>query len=66
LLEKSYGHAIWYFQDSATLRIAYALFLLERLNTMEEANQQLMMAEKCKPSLDESFTIFRFKKLIQE
>ena len=39
LLEKSYGHAIWDFQESATLRISYALFLLERLNTMEEANQ---------------------------
>ena len=64
LLEKSYGHAIWDIQDCPTLRIAFAIFLMERLNQFEEANQQFTIAAKCKPNFDEEFVIFRFQRMI--
>ncbi len=48
------------------MRIAYAIFLMERLNSFEEASQQFRFANKCKPNLDEEFIIFRFSRTINE
>ena len=64
LLEKSYIHTTWDYSECVSLRINYSIFLIERLNTVEEASQQLIYAEKHKPSLDQCFIIFRFKKMI--
>lgn len=48
------------------LRISYAFFLLEKMNSKQQALQELLQAEQNKPSLDEEFIIYRYKKIIED
>ena len=49
-----------------TLRIQYALFLLDKINQKQLALQEIINASNYKPAWDEEFLIFRFKKIIEE
>ena len=61
-----YSQGIKKFKKSVKLRIAFAFFLLERLNDKKKALEELSVAINLKPSFDEEFLIYRYKKLIQD
>ena len=64
--EPLYQSGISKFPNCTSLRISYAFFLLERLNKKQQANIELVNAEKYSPKFDEQFIIYRYKKLIEE
>lgn len=64
--ETLYQNGISKFPNCTSLRISYAFFLLERLNKKQQANIELINAEKYSPKFDEQFIIYRYKKLIEE
>ncbi len=64
--EALYQNGISKFPNCTSLRISYALFLLERLNKKYQGNLELINAEKCSPKFDEQFIIYRYKKLVEE
>ena len=64
--ETLYQNGISKFPSCTSLRITYAFFLLERLNKKQQANIELINAEKYKPSFEEQFMIYRYKKMIEE
>lgn len=64
--EALYQTGISKFPNCTSLRISYAFFLLERLNKKQQANLELVNAEKYAPKFDEQFIIYRYKKLIEE
>lgn len=61
-----YEQGIKKFKSSVKLRVAYAFFLLERMNDKKRALEELSCAQNLKPSFDEEFLIFRYKKLIED
>ena len=65
-LNRTYLNALHKYQSSASLRIAFALFLYLTQKQKVKAKQELEFAEKCCPSFDQQFMIFRYKKLIIE
>lgn len=60
LLEKS----IRRFPKCTILKITYSSFLLDHMGNKREAMRELNECSKLKPSLDQQFIIFRYKKLI--
>ena len=54
------------FPTCTSLRIAYAFFLIERMNKQNLAITELQIAEKSHPPFDEQFVIYRSKKLIED
>jgi hypothetical protein len=64
--ELMYQNGISKFPNCTSLRIAYAFFLLERMNKKQQANLELNNAGKYSPLFEEQFIIFRYKKLIEE
>ena len=61
-----YTQALKKFPNDTSLRIAYAFFLLEKMQSKQQALQELSQAEQNKPPFDEQFIIFRYKKLIED
>jgi len=66
LLYKMYSYGIKKFPNNTSLRIAYAFFLLEKMQSKQQALQELSQAEQNKPPFDEQFIIFRYKKIIED
>jgi len=66
LLYKMYSQGIKKFPNNTSLRIAYAFFLLEKMQSKQQALQELTSAEQNKPPFDEQFVIFRYKKIIED
>jgi len=54
------------FPNSASLRISFAFFLIEKLNKKQEAIAELNNALNLAPTIEEQFIIFRHKKLSEE
>ena len=54
------------FPNSIEARFSYALFLLQKMNKRKHANELLKDIEELNLSLEEEFTIFRCKKLIED
>ena len=48
------------------MRICYGLFLVDKLKMKQQALKELSFAEQCKPSFDEEFMIFRYRKIIED
>ncbi len=65
-VKKRYKEALKRFPTSAGLRIRYAFFALEIMQSSEEAMKQLHKAQDCNPALDEDFVIFRYNRILQE
>lgn len=61
-----YQNGISKFPNCTSLRISYAFFLLERLNKKQQANIELINAEKYAPKFEEQFIIYRYKKILEE
>jgi hypothetical protein len=68
-----YQHAEYLYQNGISkfpfcvcLRISYALFILNKMNRRQQANIELVNAEKYSPTFEEQFIIYRNKKLIEE
>ncbi len=61
-----YKRALKQYPESAGLRIRYAFFLLEYPEDRTNALKQFKKAERHNPALDESFVIYRSKKLLQD
>jgi PAS domain S-box-containing protein len=66
LLNKMYFYGIRKFPNNTGLRINYSFFLLENLRMKQQALQELNLAERSKPSFDEEFVIFRYRKIIED
>lgn len=64
--ETLYQNGISKFPNCTSLRIYYAIFLIERLNKKQQAKIELINAEKYSPTLEEQFIIYRYKKIIEE
>ena len=64
--ETLYQNGISKFPNCTSLRISYAFFLLERLNKKQQANIELINAEKYLPKFEEQFIIYRYKKILEE
>lgn len=60
LLEKS----IKRFPKCTILKITYSSFLLDHMGNKREAMRELDECSKLKPSLDQQFMIYRYKKII--
>jgi len=61
-----YQNGISRFPNSASLRIFYSFFLLEKMKNKQQALLELTNAEKYNPRFDEQFIIYRYKKIIEE
>jgi len=66
LLYKTYSEGVAKFPKDVALRISYAFFLFEKMHNRQQALQELLQAELNKPSIDEEFIIFRYKKIIED
>jgi len=66
LLSKTYSEGVAKFPKDVSLRISYAFFLFEKMHNKQQALQELLQAELHKPTLDEEFIIFRYKKIIED
>jgi len=66
LIYKIYHQGIKKFPNDYSLRISYAFFLLERMQSKQQALQELTQAEQSNPSFDNHFIIFRYKKIIED
>jgi len=54
------------FPQNTSLRIAYAFFLLDKMQSKQQALQELLQAEQTQPDLQEQFIIFRYKRIIED
>jgi hypothetical protein len=61
-----YLNGIRKYPKYVTLRIEYASFLQSRMRDRKGALNELSIAEKSKPSIDQQFLIFRQRKLIED
>lgn len=66
VIDQIYSNGTKKFKISTKIRLAYAFFLMERRNDKKKALKQLKYAETLKPSFDQQFTIYRFKKIIKD
>ena len=66
IADNIYFHATKEFPNDNALRISYAFFLLENMHSKQRALQELNQAEQTKPTFDEQFIIYRYKKLIED
>lgn len=61
-----YFYGIRKFPNNTALRISYSFFLIEKMKMKQQALQELNAAEMTKPSFDEEFIIFRYRKIIED
>jgi len=66
LLNRMYCYGIKKFPNNTSIRISFAFFLIEKLNSKQQALQELTYAEQSKPPFDEQFIIFRYRKIIED
>ncbi|KAL4426723.1 hypothetical protein ABPG74_006095 [Tetrahymena malaccensis] len=65
-LNRVYLNGVKKFPASTKLRISYAFFLTERMKRKDLAYEQFDIAGRTKPSFDQEFIIYRFKKMYEE
>jgi len=66
LLYKMYTDGVKKFPTNTSLRIAYAFFLIDRMQSKQQALQELLQAEQTEPNLEEQFIIFRYKRIVED
>ncbi|CAD8192732.1 unnamed protein product [Paramecium pentaurelia] len=66
ILERIFTLSLTRFPNCTELRISHSLFLMEKMQSNQQALQELVAAEQEKPYMDEQFIIYRLKKLIEE
>ncbi|EGR33143.1 PAS domain S-box family protein [Ichthyophthirius multifiliis] len=66
-IDRMYQNGLKKFPSCTSLRISYAFFLMERMkNKRDKSYQQFKIAETSKPSFDQQFIIYRYKKIMDE
>ncbi|CAK82689.1 unnamed protein product (macronuclear) [Paramecium tetraurelia] len=65
VLGQIYFNQIKRFPNEIALRLRYSLFLLDLMKQRQQAINELIQAETLCPSLDNEFTIFRYKQIIE-
>ncbi|CAK82690.1 unnamed protein product (macronuclear) [Paramecium tetraurelia] len=65
LLGEIYSRTMRKHSTHSKLRINYAFYLLDYLKQRQQALNELIQAETLCPSLDNEFTIFRYKQIIE-
>ncbi|CAD8111372.1 unnamed protein product [Paramecium sonneborni] len=66
IIERIFTLSLTRFPNCTELRISHSLFLMEKMQSNQQALQELVAAEQEKPYIDEQFIIYRLKKLIEE
>lgn len=66
LIERIFVLALTRFPGCTQLRVNHAIFLLDKMKSTQQALSELEIALADKPSIDEQFMIFRYKKLIED
>lgn len=66
LIYQMYIQGIKKFPHNTDLRLAYAFFLLDKLNYKQQAFEELNQAEMNKPPIDIQFVIYKYKKIIED
>ena len=66
VIDRLYELGIKKFKRSIQLRISYAFFLLERMDSKKKALYELRYAEDLRPPFDKEFLIYRYKKMIED
>ena len=64
--KKMYEEAINKFINSPNLHISFAFYLFQIMKNIHAALHELNVATKKKPSLQQQFTIFRYKHIIEQ
>ncbi|EGR34809.1 PAS domain S-box family protein, putative [Ichthyophthirius multifiliis] len=65
VMQGMYYYGLQKFPNNTRLRILYALYLLDKMQTKQQALQELLNAELERPSFDEQFIIYRYKIIIE-
>ena len=60
-IQKMFYYGLQKYPNSTRLRIIYALYLLDKVKSKQQALQELINAELERPSFDEEFIIYRYK-----
>ena len=66
LIKKFYEEALNKFGNSTLLRVAFAFYLFDTMKNIHAALIELNLSSKKKPSLQQQFSIFRFKDQIED
>ncbi|KAL4432303.1 hypothetical protein ABPG74_011062 [Tetrahymena malaccensis] len=65
VIQGMYYYGLQKFPNNTRLRILYALYLLDKMLSKQQALQELLNAEIERPAFDESFIIYRYKQIIE-
>jgi hypothetical protein len=65
-IKKLYEDALNKFVNSPSIHIAFAFYLFKVMKNIHASLVELNIAIKKKPSLQQQFTIFRYKNIIEE
>ena len=66
VVDRMYQIGIKKFKASVPLRLAYCVFLIERMKKTKKAEQELARARELNPGFVDQFTIFRLTKLLND
>lgn len=66
LIKKLYEDALNKFTNSPSIHIAFAFYLFKSMKNIHASLVELNIAIKKKPSLQQQFTIFRYKNIIED
>ena len=65
-LDRLFIHGVRKFKRSVQIRISYAFFLIERMDSRKKALEELSIAECLAPKFEDQFLIFRYKRIIED
>ena len=65
-IKKLYEDALNKFINSPSIHLAFAFYLFKVMKNIHASLVELNVAIKKKPSLQQQFTIFRYKNIIEE
>lgn len=65
-IKKLYDDALNKFITSPSIHISFSFYLFKSMRNIHQSLLELNIAQKKKPSLQQQFTIFRYKNIIEE
>ena len=66
LIKRLYEDALNKFVNSPSIHIAFSFYLFKHMRNIHASLQELNTAIKKKPNLQQQFTIFRYKNIIED
>jgi len=64
-VKKMYEDALNRFINSPSLHLSFAFYLFKTISNIHASLHELVVAGKKKPTIQQQFTIFRYKKIIE-